>query len=105
MAAVDEHGELDALRPAKVDERVQGSADRAAGIDDIVYEHDALAGDIRHVAGGNLHRDAAGREVVAVEADVEHAYGNRLALNLLDSGGEALGQGHATRPHTDEHEV
>ena len=40
MAAVDEHGELDARGPAVVEERLDRGADRAAGVEDVVDEDD-----------------------------------------------------------------
>ncbi len=43
VAAVDEHGELDALGPAVVEERLDRGADRAAGVEDVVDEHDGPA--------------------------------------------------------------
>src|SRR5881275_3036227 len=38
VAAVGKHGQLHALRPAIAEERVDGRADRAAGVEDVVHE-------------------------------------------------------------------
>ena len=42
LDAVDEHGELDPLRPPVVEERLDRRPDRAAGIEDVVHEHHGL---------------------------------------------------------------
>ena len=94
VAAVDEDGKLDALGAAEVDHGVEGGADRPAGEEDVVDEDDALAGDVEgDVAGRDLDAGAAGREVVAVEADVEDADGQSAFLDLLNRGGDAAGEG------------
>src|SRR5947208_10711885 len=43
VAAVDEHGELDALGPSVVEERLDRGPDRAARVEDVVDEDDGLA--------------------------------------------------------------
>ncbi len=80
MAAVDEHGELDARGPAVVEERLDRGADRAAGVEDVVHQHDRPAVE-REVelrrADERLRCErrlpAADRDVVAVEGDVDGA--------------------------------
>src|SRR3989441_5931091 len=42
MPAVDEDGELDPLGAAVVEQRLDRGADRAAGVEDVVDEHDRL---------------------------------------------------------------
>src|ERR1051326_7664037 len=46
MAAIDEHGELNPLRPAEIVERIHRRANRAAFEEDVVDEHHGLAGDV-----------------------------------------------------------
>ena len=43
MAAVDEHGEADRLRPAEIDEGVHRGPDRPARVEDVVDEDDRRA--------------------------------------------------------------
>src|SRR3954447_9860700 len=43
VAAVDKHRKLDALGPAVLEERLDRGADRAAGVEDVVDEHDGPA--------------------------------------------------------------
>ena len=47
MASVDEHGELNAARPAHVHQRVQRGAYRPAGKEHIVYQDDISVIDIK----------------------------------------------------------
>src|SRR5262249_36184790 len=42
VAAVDEHGELDAIGAAVVEQRLDRGADRPSGVEDVVDEHDRL---------------------------------------------------------------
>src|SRR6059058_1256951 len=42
VAAVDEDGELDPVGPAVVEERLDRGADRPAGVEDVIDEHDGL---------------------------------------------------------------
>ena len=71
--AVDQHREPNRLRPAEVVHGVEGGADRAAGEEHVVDEHDDLAVD---APGGDLRGIRVGRaasEVVAVHRHVERA--------------------------------
>ena len=45
-AAVDEHGELDALGTAEIEQLVDRGAHAAAGVEHVVDEHDRRAGDV-----------------------------------------------------------
>ena len=54
MSAVDEHGELDARRPAVREERLDRRPDRPAGVEDVVHEHAGRAGE-REVEVGGVH--------------------------------------------------
>ena len=78
VAAVGEHGELHARRAAVVEEGVDRGADRAAGVEDVVDEHDrhALERELElRVADERLRVQrrlaAADVQVVAVEGDVD----------------------------------
>ncbi len=52
VAAVDQHGEPDDARAAEVDEGVQGGADGAAGVQDVIDEDHDLVVDARSGAAG-----------------------------------------------------
>ena len=84
MAAVDQHGQLHAARPAMVEERVQRGADGAAGVEHIVADHHVAALHIEADRSRRNHRANAGRgEIVAVKLDIEHA---RVHGPLFDAG-------------------
>ena len=106
VAAVDEDGELDRAGPAEVAQRVERRAHRAAGVEDVVDEHDEPVVD----AGVGQHRglqraDAAQPQVVAVERDVDGADVDRRAGERLDAGGEPPGERGAAGRDADEDEV
>src|SRR5829696_2763996 len=99
VTAVGEAGELDARRPAVVEERIDRRADRPARVEDVVDEddgaplerevelrraHDRL-GVPRRLAGANL-------DVVPVEGDVERAELDVGARELLDQAPQAVRQ-------------
>src|SRR5256885_5949844 len=90
VAAVGEDGELHALGPAVVEERLDRRADRAAGVEDVVHEDAGHAlereverrrADERLGVTGRLA--AADVDVVAVEGDVEDRKSTRLNSSHL----------------------
>jgi hypothetical protein len=112
MAAVGEHGQLHALGPAVAEERVDGRADRAAGVEDVVDEHDRHPLE-REVERGRAHERlrvpgrlaAAHVDVVAVKGDVELAEGDLDAAQLLDPPTQPLRERHAARVDADERDL
>ena len=112
MAAVGEHGELHARGPAVVEERLDGGADRASGVEDVVDE------DARHPLERELERGraddrlrvqrrlaAAHLDVVAVEGDVELAERKLDAGALGDQPAEALRERDAAAVDADERDL
>src|SRR5438132_4088752 len=95
MSAVDDDRELDAGRPAVVEERLDRRADRAAGVEDVVDEDDRpfieREVELRR-ADERLRRErclaAADSDVVAVEGDVDGAERRLDSGALLDQPGE-----------------
>src|SRR4029077_3635015 len=91
VAPVDEHGELDARRSAVVEESLDGRADRAAGVEDVVDEDDRPSVE-REIelrrADEWLSRErrlaATDGDVVAVEGDVDGAQRGLDAGPLFD---------------------
>src|SRR3954470_13792065 len=71
VAAVGEHGQLHALGPAVAEERVDGRADRAAGVEDVVEEY---------------YRYFLARVVEARRADERLGLPRRLAAADVDVG-------------------
>ena len=106
MAAVDEDEQLHALGAALVEESVECGTDGAAGVEHVVHEDDVAAIDVEaDVAFFDDGAGAGGGEVVAIEADVEHAGIDGRLLDGLDELGDALGEGNAAALDADEAEV
>ena len=104
VAAVDEHGQLDARGPAEVDQLVQGRAHRAAREEHVVHEHHRAPVDGGRNVGAledGLRPD--GGEVVAVEGDVEGAHRRLHPPRLAQARGQAAREGYAARAHAHEH--
>ena len=73
MAAVNEHGELDAARTAKIVEGVQRGADGPPAEEHVVHKHHGLSGDIEgDDRRMNVLAEALG-EVIAVHGDIHAA--------------------------------
>src|SRR3990170_6234660 len=103
MAAVDEHGELDAGRPAEVREGIHRGADAASGVEHVVHQDDAPAVDVnRHLRALEAGAEFERGNVVAVETDIELANGHGIAFELAYRLCEALGERYAARVHADE---
>src|SRR5450759_2690578 len=56
MSAVDEHRQLDGLRPSEVHQRIHRGSRGPAVMDHVVDEHDHLAPDVRHLRGCAMGR-------------------------------------------------
>ena len=105
MPAVGEDGELDPLRAAVVEERVDRGADGAAGEEDVVDEDDRPAleveVEVRGVDDRGVGRRAAA-DVVAVEGDVDVAERELGREQLLEMGVEAAGEDRAAGVDPDD---
>src|SRR5690606_8024922 len=102
---VDQHGELDALWPAVVQDGVEGGSNRAAGEQDVVHQDDAAPRDRdRELGRADARVGQGGRRVVAVQGDVDGAEGDR-ALELPQVLREDLGDGHAAAADADQQQV
>ena len=105
MAAVGEHGELDARGPPVAEQRLDGGADGAAGVEDVVDDDDgALVDrevDVRGVDDGLLR--AAG-QVVAVKGDVEVAERHVGVEQVGDEAPEPRGEDRPATMDPDDRE-
>src|SRR5262249_9744811 len=109
VAAIGEDGELDAGRTAVFEQRVDRSADGAAGGEDVVDEDHGAAlevGGALRVADDRLPAarclPVADVDVVSVEGDVELAELELDARAFLDQAAQALRKRHAARVDPDE---
>src|SRR4029079_18062348 len=94
VAAIDQYGELDRLRPSEIDQRIHGRTDGPPGEEDVVDQQDAAAVDrernVRALDDRVLH---ASIEIVAVERDVDDTEGGeRPALRPMHLRTDALRQ-------------
>jgi hypothetical protein len=93
VAAVGQHGELHAGGAPVVEQRLDPGARGAAGVEDVVDEHDRVALEPeREVRVVHRRIDRPGRDVVAVEGDVEvaerHLLVEQIAHQPVQAGGE-----------------
>ena len=105
MAAVGEHGELDAGRAAVVEQGVDAGAHRAAGEEDVVDEDDGAPVEVEVEVRGVDDRGGGGvtpRQVVAVERDVDVAERDVGAGELADERMEPAGEDRAAGVDADE---
>ena len=112
VAAVDEHGELDARGPAVVEQRLDRGADRAARVEDVVHQHDRPPVE-REVELRRAHERlrcerglaAADGDVVAVEGDVDGAERGLDSGALGDEAREPPRERYAAGLDPDEREL
>src|SRR6185437_15467514 len=106
MATVDEDEELDALGSAVVEECVERGTDGAAGVEDVIHQDDVAAFDVEaDLTLLDDRTDVTRREVVTIEADVEHAHVDGLALDGLDELADTLRERNAAALNADEADV
>src|ERR1700734_4562233 len=102
MAAIDQHAEPDAFRTPQVEKAVHGSANRASGVEHVIDNHQILVVNREIDFIGMKYRlRAYGREVVAIERDIESADRNFDACWAVDCFRQALRQSDAAAPHAD----
>ena len=95
MAAVGEHRELDALRAAVIEQRVDGRARGAAGEHDVVDQDHRAAVEVEvevRAVDDRLGARLAVADVVAVEGDVEVAERHLGPAELADERVQPAGQ-------------
>jgi hypothetical protein len=105
MAAVDQHGELDARRPPVIEESVDRGPHRAPGEEDVVDQDDRatvwLEVEVRAV-NDRLRAGFAPGNVVAVKGDVEVAKRDLRASELANEGVQPTGDHGSPRVYSNE---
>ena len=105
-AAVDQHGQRDARRPAEVGELVERGADRASGVEHVVDDHDVLAVDVDRDLRLPDDRTRSDRlQVVAIERDVERALWHVGLLAFDDRGYDLRRELNAAALNADDDEI
>src|SRR5262245_11509826 len=106
MAAVDEHGQPDDARAAKVHQRVHRGSDRPPGEEHVVHQdHDASFDREADLGGTHLRLLGLEAEIVSVEGDVERADRGLRAFDGGDLLGDALGKGDPARLDANQRNV
>ena len=106
MAAVDQGEQLDARRTAEAHHGVKRRPRRAAGVDDVVDQHDRLARDGEGNVGAVEHRRVRGRtQIVAVERDVKLTDRQTHAVDARNVPGQPARQRHTARVDADQAQV
>ena len=108
MAAIDEHGQLNRLRPAEVDERVERRPNRAPRVQHVVHQQDVAAVDRERDVGAaheRLRADGQPHQIVAVERDVECARRHLGAADVAQHGSQPPGKRHPARADAHQRDV
>jgi hypothetical protein len=106
VAAVDERGQLDAARPAVVEERLDCGAGRAAREEDVVDEHHRAGAEVEvQVRGVDDGRLGPLADVVAVEGDVDVPQRDLVAGELADECVQAARDDRAARVDADQRQA
>src|SRR5438477_3583052 len=106
MSAIDEHGEHHFARTSEVDQRIERGAHGAAGVENVVDEHDDLVVDrLRQLRRlhHRLRRDR--REVVAIERDVEDAERHLLPFHIGDLFRHSFADGNSPTTNADDEQI
>src|SRR5215216_2637729 len=106
FAAVDQYSELYATRAAEIDQLIERGANRATGVKHVVDQNDVAVFD---VAGKICAIDdwlrSNGREIVAIESDVEYADRRAITFEVRDLLRHAFGEWNAATPDSNEEQV
>jgi hypothetical protein len=105
MAAIDQDDQLNRLRPAEIDERIERRPRGAAGLEHVVHQDDdATVDGERDLRAPDqwLGSDLVAHQVVAIERDVERAGGDVVARNVLERAGDPPRQRDAAAAHAHE---
>ena len=106
MAAVDQGEELDARWTAEPHHGIERRACRAAGVDDIVDQHDCFARDREGNIGAVEHRRIRSRtQIVTVERDVQLTDRQLHTVDARNVPGQPARQRHAARVDADQAQV
>ena len=106
MAAIDQGEELDACRTAEPHHGIERRTCRAAGVDDIVDQHDGFARDREGDIGAVEHRRIRSRtQIVTVERDIQLADRQTHAVDARNVPGQPARQRHAACVDADQAQI
>jgi hypothetical protein len=104
VTAVDQADQLDGAWSAQVDQRVQGGARGAAGVQHVVDQDDRLVRDVDRDAGRAQGARRVLVDVVALQRDVELTEWDAGAFELANALLEPAREWHAARLQADQDE-
>jgi hypothetical protein len=103
---VDEHRQSDVSGPAKVGELIEGRADSATSVENVVDDHYVASVDRPGDVSRPNHRARAyGLEVVTIERDVERTLKDLRALAFFDHRRKTPRQLHAATLYSDDYKI
>jgi hypothetical protein len=106
-AAIDQHAQEDAGRPAEVGQLIERSAHSASGITHIIdNDHSAIIDAVDRQPGLAQNRTRPDRrQIVAIECDVQSADWRTGSFGALDLISESISKLNASALHTNENQV
>ena len=105
MAPVHQHRQLDPFGSPQVEQGIERRPTVRPVIEHVVHQHHGLPGDIHRDHRPAEAVDGTAVEVVAVEPDVELAYRHLDRFELVDGGGDRLGERDPQRVDADQNDV
>src|SRR5262249_27221146 len=105
VAAVDEHGKLNALGSAKIVQRIERRAGGSASEEHIIHEHERLVSDVERNDGGMDVRRGLLMEIIAVHGNIQTAAWHRVLPDLAEHAGQSLRQIDAAALHSHEYNL
>src|SRR4029077_11333599 len=106
MAAIDQHAELDLSGTALLEEGIHGGAHGTSGIEDVIDQHDILAGDGKFRFGFLHYRQGShSREIVAIQSNIERAHRYLSFFDPPDHLTQTLGEKHSAAADPDQTKI
>ena len=106
VAPIDQHGELHASRPAKINQLIQRGANRAAGVQNVVNQNDVA---VFNIPGKFSAADdwlcADRRKVVAIKSDVQIPTGGRVPSRSAILSAIRFGQRHTATTDANQKQI
>src|SRR5215212_722311 len=106
FAAINQHSELYATRAAEVDQLIERGANRATGVKHVVDQNDVAVFDVAgKICAIDDRLGADGREIVAIERDVEYADWRSIAFEIGNLLRHAFSEGNSATPDYNQKQV
>ncbi len=90
--AVDQNGELNPARSAKIVQRIQCSPCRATAVKHVIHQHNRSTGDIPGKVGGAHYEGSAGIQIIAVHRNIKGPVRHIPLPDLPQDKGQTTGE-------------